>query len=199
MLSHRIFAVILLACAVPAAAQQNIATPEKHPYVDPSGGRGSHRPIADAKVNEARVYDFYQRQADYYMATSPGELPEILPAFPGLDAGKHGHWGKHNQNNHNDGRWNDIDHGPLVTQVFRSNEISVLEGMSIKLGDDLSAVFDPQALCYRSVWDGGFVKFHPFRWGSSRNASPDGNVWFSANVKKGWKGNEEGRYLGLQT
>ena len=196
MLSRPIFATILLTTAAPVFAQQNIATPEKHPYVDPAGGRDSHQPIASAKVNEARVYDFYQRQADYYLAKSPGDVPEILPAFPGLDAGKHGHWGKHNQNNHNDGRWNEIDHGPLVTQVFRANDIVVLKGMSIDLGDGISAVFDPQALSFRSVWDGGFVKFHPFRWGSSRNASPDGEVWFASKAKKGWEGDAEGSFLG---
>ena len=30
---------------------------------------------------------------------NPEKIPEILPAFPGLDAGLHGHWGKYNQNN----------------------------------------------------------------------------------------------------
>ncbi|MFT4549004.1 MAG: azurin [Verrucomicrobiales bacterium] len=196
MLIKKFFTAFLLAAAVPAGAQQNIATPEKHPYVDPAAGRETHQPIASHKVNEARVYDFYQRQADYYMAMSPGEVPEILPAFPGLDAGKHGHWGKHNQNNHNDGRWNDMNHGPLVTQVFRNEDITVLKGMSIDLGNGVSAVFDPQALCYRSVWEGGFVKFQPFRWGSSRNAAPDGKVWFSDKAKKGWQGDEEGVYHG---
>ena len=91
MLSKRSLVVLLLFSSVPAMAQQNIATPDKHPYVDSAGGRESHQPIASAKVNEARVYDFYQRQADYYLAMSPGERPDILPAFPGLDAGKHGH------------------------------------------------------------------------------------------------------------
>ena len=177
-----------------AQAQQNVATPEKHSYVDPAGNRESHQPIASHKVNEFRVYDFYQRQADYYLAGS--EIPEILPAFPGLDAGKHGHWGKHNQNNHNDGRWNDIDHGPLVTQVFFNQDIRVLKGMSMRIGEGLSAVFDPQSLCYRSVWQGGFIKFHPFRWGSSRNAEAVGKVWFSEKAERGWDGGAEGVYLG---
>ena len=179
-----------------AEKSQNIAKPEVDPYVDPAGSRASHEPIADFKVNEARVYDFYQRQADYYMAMSPEELPKILPAFPGLDAGKFGHWGKHNENNKVDGRWNNIDHGPLVTQVWRHGDNVVLKGMSIDLGEGLSTVFDPQHLCYPSVWEGGFVKFKPFRWGSARNASPAGKVWFSDNAKKGWAGSDDGNYHG---
>jgi len=175
-------------------AEPNIAKPSQHPYVDPAGNRAAHEPIASHKVNEARVYDFYQRQADYYL--SGAEVPEILPAFPGLDAGQHGHWGKHNQNNHNDGRWNDIDHGPLVTQVFYNKDIRVLKGMSIDLGNDLYTVFDPQALCFRSVWEGDFVKFQPFRWGSSRNAEAAGKAWFTEKAAKGWDSDEEGQYLG---
>jgi hypothetical protein len=26
------------------------------------------------------------------------EIPAIIPSYPGLDGGKHGHWGKNNQN-----------------------------------------------------------------------------------------------------
>ena len=194
-MTTRLCLTALLLCAS-ASAEPNVAKPDKHPYVDPAGGRETHQPIASHKVNEARVYDFYQRQADYYMAMSPGEIPEILPAFPGLDAGLHGHWGKHNQNNHEDGRWNDMDHGPLVTQVFRVGKLSVLKGMSIRLGDKLSAVFDPQHLCYRGVWEGSFVKFHPFRWGSSRNAAPDGEVWFAEKPRNAWTGDRQGIYHG---
>lgn len=187
---------LLLLSAVDARCEQNIARPEIHPYVDPAGGRESHQPIASQLVNEARVYDFYQRQADYYLPISAGELPKILPAFPGLDAGKHGHWGKHNQNNYEDGRWNDIVHGPLVTQVFFNQDIRVLKGMSIDLGNDVSTVFDPMALCFRSVWQDGFLKFHPFRWGSSRNAEAVGEIWFSDKGAKGWDGDALGVYHG---
>ena len=87
------------------ASSLNIATAGKYPYADPAGNRENYS-LANEKVNEARVYEFYQRQADYYMA-NPDKIPEIIPAYPGLDGGVHGHWGKYNQNNHNDGRWNE--------------------------------------------------------------------------------------------
>ena len=179
--------ISLLSVGFAQDTTDNLARRGEHPYVEPSGNRQAH-PLAGETVNETRVYDFYQRQADYYMAGAT--MPDILPAFPGLDAGEHGHWGKHNQNNHEDGRWNDIDFGPLVTQVFRVDKnFAVLKGMSVRLRDTLSACFDPVALSYRCIWQDGFVQFHPFRWGTSRNASPAGdNIWFTDSVEKGWSG-----------
>ena len=159
---------------------QNIAHPDKYPYASLAGGREDYA-LAKETVNEARLYDFYQRQADYYMAQPASGVPDILPAYPGLDGGQHGHWGKHNQNNHEDGRWNDIDPGSLQTQVFvASKDVRVLKGISVKLGGEkqVAVCFDPMRLTFRTVWEGGFIKFHPFRWGTSRNAQLDGDVWF---------------------
>ena len=48
------------------SAALNLADPEKHPYANPNAGREGYD-LAGETVNEARVYDFYQRQADYYM------------------------------------------------------------------------------------------------------------------------------------
>ncbi len=156
----------------------NVATPDKYPYADTSQGREGYS-LSDEEVNEARLYDFYQRQADFYLSSS-NEVPAILPAYPGLDGGDHGHWGKHNQNNHSDERWNDAEMGEVITQVFRSGDVAVLKGICVRLGDDreLSTCFDPLTLSYRSIWQGGFVKFDGFRWGTSRNAKLDGNPWF---------------------
>ncbi len=160
----------------------NVAKPEVHPYVDPAGNRDQHL-NADATVNEARVYDFYQRQADYYMADEAQS--KLVPAFPGLDAGLHGHWGKHNQNRYEDGRWNDIDMGPILGQTVRHGKLGVGKGIAINLGTDqkLSVCFDPETLSYPMLWQGGFVSFDPFRWGTSRNAAPDGELWFENREK----------------
>ncbi|MEM1294439.1 MAG: DUF6797 domain-containing protein [Verrucomicrobiota bacterium] len=166
-----------------ASAQKNLANPEVHPFADPAGGRGAYR-LSDETVNEARLYDFYQRQADFYLSNSP-EMPAILPAYPGLDSGLHGHWGKHNQNNHVDDRWNDAEMGEVVTQVFRhGKELSVLKGICLRLGEEreLSACFDPESLSYRAIWEGGFIRFEGFRWGTSRNARLDGKPWFTAKA-----------------
>ncbi len=165
--------------ATDAASPGNLADPTQHPYADPNGGRENYA-LASETVNEARLYDFYQRQADFYLA-NPGEIPTVIPAYPGLDAGLHGHWGKHNQNNHQDGRWNAIEPGEHRTTVFKPNGISILKGICIRLGDqrELSACFDPLSLSYRAIWQGGFLNYHPFRWGTSRDVTPDGELWFA--------------------
>ncbi len=175
----------------------NVAMPGQYPYADLEGGRAPYR-LAHETVNEARLYDFYQRQADYYMAKPANEVPDLLPAYPGLDGGEHGHWGKHSQNQHEDGRWNGIDHGSMLTQVFRvpDEDLVVLKGISVKLGNGVSTCFDPQTLTYRTVWSGGFISFHPFRWGTSRNAQPVGDPWY-LDRNTGLETGSEGTYLGL--
>ncbi len=173
--------VVILSINIGSAQNKdlNIAKPSQHPYVHPEGNRELHS-YAFEKVNEARVYDFYSRQADYYLEQK--NIPEILPAFPGLDAGQHGHWGKYNQNNHNDGRWNNIKKGTVFAQVFRDENYTIEKGVSLGFPvgakNFLSTCFDPATGTYSVVWQDGFINIHPYRWGSSRNASPKGDIWF---------------------
>lgn len=187
-----IFFLTILNCW---SAPLNVAKPELHPYVDPSGGRENYS-LSGKTVNEARVYDFYQRQADYYMS-NPDKIPKVIPAYPGLDAGLHGHWGKYNQNNHNDGRWNDGDTGEHFSHVVKANGLNVAKGICVKLGDPhvLSTCFDPQSLSYRAIWQDGWVSFQPFRWGSSRGATIQGEPWFKIAKTVMPTG---GEYLGLR-
>ena len=84
---------ILVSCLMQGNSL-NVATSGKYPYSDPQGGRDNYS-LSGEKVNEARVYEFYQRQADYYMA-NPDKIPQVIPAHPGLDGGLHD-WGKYNQ------------------------------------------------------------------------------------------------------
>lgn len=186
--------LLLVALIVPAFAQ-NVAKPGIHPYADTKGGRERWQ-HSGATVNEARLYDFYQRQADFYMA-NPDKIPAVIPAHPGLDGGKHGHWGKHNQNNHSDTRWNDAEMGEVITQVFRGKDLVVLKGICVRLGDqrELSACFDPMSLNYRAVWSKGFVKFEGFRWGTSRNAHLDGEAMV---IRPKAEKVENSKYLGYR-
>lgn len=166
--------IALVVTGSPVVHANNTAKGDLHPYADVSGGRAKWKTSGE-KVNEARLYDFYQRQADYYMA-NPDKLPEVIPAYPGLDGGNYGHWGKNNQNNYSDTRWNDAEMGEVITQVFRAKDLVVLKGICVRLGEkrELSTCFDPMTLNYRAIWSDGFVKFDGFRWGCSRNAALDG-------------------------
>ena len=89
----------------------NVAKAEQHPYVDAAGGREGYQ-LAGEKVNEARVYDFYQRQADYYMAKGEVPLRRWLRGFVtvwALECCKtEPYWWLHRKG-----------HGPLRLQFFR--------------------------------------------------------------------------------
>ncbi len=161
--SRKFALCLFLIAALPTGLAQkklNIADPTKHDYANPIKGREEHD-FTDVELNSLRIYDFYGRQADYYMAMDPEKWPERFPAFPGLDGGAHGHWGKYNQNSHQDERWNDMDVGTVVEGIFHHEKLTVIKGVNILLGDEgqIATVFDPLTLGFRNTWQGARANF----------------------------------------
>jgi putative heme-binding domain-containing protein len=123
-----------------------------------------HWPSWQHRVNRERVYDFYAKEAEYFR-TRPGA--PLLPPFPGLDGGRHGHWGNQDEQAWADGRWNKTDLGTVLCGVFRGPGVTVPKGVCVRLGDrgELSTCFNPQTLRYEALWSGGFVRFAATRHG----------------------------------
>ena len=73
--------------------------------------------------------------------------------------------------------------GPVWRQSFRYETLNFGKGVSARLEEDggVSVSFDPLTLSYRAAWDGDFIQFEAFRWGTSRNSLPNGNVWYADN------------------
>ncbi|MCB1076583.1 MAG: heme-binding domain-containing protein [Verrucomicrobiae bacterium] len=125
-------------------------------------------------VNRERVFDYYGKQALHFMKQHP--LPALIPAFPGLDGGRQGHWG--NQNDKDtwaDGRWAAQDHGSVFSGVFRGAGVTVPKGVCVRHGD-LASVFDPETLSFPVTWKGGFIKLNETRHGFMIGAPMDGEV-----------------------
>jgi azurin len=127
-------------------------------------------------VNRNRLYDFYAQEAIYFAQQNP--RPALIPAFPGLDGGKMGHWGNQNEVSWADDRWNETDLGSLQCGVFRSNRLIVPRGMCVRFGakGEMAACFNPETLCYEALWQGGFVKFSSVRHGFMDGLRPAGTL-----------------------
>ncbi len=125
-------------------------------------------------VNRDRVYDFYTKEAEYFRKQS--HVPPLLPAFPGLDGGKDGHWGNQNETTWASGRWNKTKLSSVQSGVFRGAGVTVTRGVCVRLGErsELSACFNPDTLTYDAVWSGGFVKFSSVRHGFLHGLLMDG-------------------------
>lgn len=125
-------------------------------------------------VNRDRIYDFYGKEADFFMAQA--HLPSLLPQFPGLDGGAQGHWGNQNEATWADGRWNEAILGSVQAGVFRGAGVVVPKGVCVRLGapGGLSVCFNPETLRYEALWRGGFVKFSPVRHGFMEGVLIDG-------------------------
>jgi putative heme-binding domain-containing protein len=140
-------------------------------------------PHAGHFVNRERVYDWYTRQALHFRGRDP--LPVIVPEWPGIDGGRHGHWGNQNdQDTWRDGRWNDTDLGAVQCWAFKvpagaggKNAGRTLpRAVCLRLGDDggLHACFNPDTLAIEAVWTGGFLRFVEQRHGFLAPAEPAG-------------------------
>ncbi len=134
-------------------------------------------PHKDHPINEHRIYDFYTKEALHFMKQRP--VPALLPEFPGLEGGTYGHWGTQNdETTWKDGRWNETDIGNVMAGVFRGAGVTIVKGVSVRLGDqgELAACFDPLTLNFPIVWKGGFVGFDPHRHGFMNGTIMKGEV-----------------------
>jgi azurin/sugar phosphate isomerase/epimerase len=132
-------------------------------------------------VNRERSFDFYGKQAQQFIKQKP--LPELLPAFPGLDGGQQGHWGNQNdQVTWKDGRWATSDHGSVFCGVFKGAGVTIPKAVCVRF-DDKAAVFDPERMAWRLEWSGGFLKLNDNRHGFMGGAQMDGQV-ISKEAKK---------------
>jgi len=149
----------------------NVADPETFPYSDPTESRDHHQHSNHPK-NEFRLYDFYQRQADYYLEN--GNVPEIIPAYPGMEAGINGHWGRYNNFDLFSDIWSQMDNGPIVSSVIRQQGEPIVKSVNLRLGEDqdVFATFDQLTLGYRMVWNGGFLSYPEVRWGMMGLVNP---------------------------
>ncbi len=125
-------------------------------------------------VNRDRLYDYYSKQAEYFLGQEPA--PMLLPEFPGLDGGKLGHWGNQNEDTWADDRWNQTQLGSVQCGIFRGAGVTVPRGVCVRLGEqgELSACFNPDTLSYAAVWSDGFLKFSSVRHGFLHGLALDG-------------------------
>ncbi|MEM7383322.1 MAG: hypothetical protein AAF514_00125 [Verrucomicrobiota bacterium] len=123
-------------------------------------------PYWKAMINRDRIYDFYAKQALHYGPMERLNPGEVLPAFPGIDGGIDGHWGnQHDDTTWKDGRVLEMDHGSMVSGVFRGAGKTIPRGVSVSLGDGLNAVFDLDRLHFEAAWKGELARWSEVRRG----------------------------------
>ena len=131
-------------------------------------------PNRDLWVNKNRVYDAYTKQAMQFRGRDP--LPLVLPAWPGLDGGSHGHWGSIPWSTWDDDRRNTCDQGSAQCWPLAIGGRVIPRAVSVRLGDagELAACFNPDTLQFEACWTGGFLTFAKTRYGFLATATPAG-------------------------
>ena len=181
----RLFVLILLAVRLAAADDPLPGTVFNQTPVPKRDGfspvrtplRPADYPYWQDPVNRDRVFDFYAKEALAYLSAEL--LPGVLPAYPGLDGGKQGHWG--NQNDEvtwRDARWGASDHGHLFSGVLQGAGQVVAKGVWVREGN-LNGCFDPTSLCFRVKWKGEFLKLSAHRHGFNGAAEINGEPFTS--------------------
>lgn len=113
-----------------------------------------------------RLRDWYAEQARNYLHSGKS-LPEVMPAFPGMDGGKFGHWGQNTEENYYDRTLNEVDTGRVVSQVTNHFGNVTLKAVNVRVpgAGKFSVLFDPQKLTFTDAWQGGFVQWDSRRFG----------------------------------
>ncbi len=132
-------------------------------------------PLHRTPTNSLRVYDFYEKQADYFRKQE--KVPALLMEFPGVE-GPGGDSEMRRQAKEDDSRWNDSKGTPVLTGVFRSGDLTVPRGICVRLGEngDMGVCFNPETLQYEALWNNGFLKFSPVRHGFMDGLVPAGTL-----------------------
>jgi len=132
------------------------------------------RPSWQADVNRARIYDFYAKQADHFRTAEP--RPTLLAEFPGLDGPGHGHWGNQNEETWRRTRWQQTDHGSLLSGVLHLAGAVIPRAVCVRVGEagERSLAFDPDQLDFVAAWRDGFVQISEVRHGFLDGLRPGG-------------------------
>ncbi|MDG1072224.1 MAG: hypothetical protein P8P32_11475 [Akkermansiaceae bacterium] len=119
-----------------------------------------------------RLRDFYRNESLRWLAHE-GELPKILPQFPGLDGGVWGHWGQNPESDNFDGRLNEMDFGGLLMQVTSHEGGVTHKAVNVRVGE-YTMLFDPERLTYTAAWKGDLVLWESRRYGITSGVKAKG-------------------------
>lgn len=164
----------------PAAAAAMPKAPMVHKVEEFEFTRGPMYPAdwpwRDQFPNRERLYEFYQKEAEHFAGLK--DRPAVVMPFPGLESGKHGHWGNQNEDTWKGAEWTRADLGPVLAGVFRAPGVTVNRGVCVRLGDkgEMAACFNPETLCYEALWKGGFLKLGEVRHGFMDGIKPAGEM-----------------------
>lgn len=121
-------------------------------------------PYWQEHVNRQRDYDFYAKQAIRYGGMKAGEVPSVIPPYPGLDGGVT-HWGNQNEHTWRDNRVNEMDFGSMVGGVFRGGGKAIGRAYALRLDDGYRAVFNLDTLAFELAWRGDRLRWSDVRVG----------------------------------
>lgn len=97
-----------------------------------------------------------------------------------------------------DDRWNKTDLGIFHASILPLPNGIVTKGLSVKVGDNATIVYDTATATMRGGWTGGFLKFLPGRFGLIDSPRPLGEVKFISPSTPAWE-NLEVRWSGLHS
>ncbi|MCI0744795.1 MAG: hypothetical protein L0Y58_05240 [Verrucomicrobia subdivision 3 bacterium] len=123
-------------------------------------------------------------------AVSSDGTPKLLPPHPGLDNGEGGHWGKQQEKDWVDNRWNQMDVGPMVSSILRVPNGTIAKGLSIRVGanGEAAVCYDTHSPNLRAGWLGKFISFSPARYGLIERPNIVGDFQFTGPSSNAWSG-----------
>ena len=154
--------------------------PVEYPYLSIYKGKDDSL-LKDFTEYKPKLHNFYARQGKFYLQ-NPDKAKAVVPGFPDLDAGIHGHSGTYHKNGMRTGIRDLIEQGNVIQYV---DGYGLSYGLYLNRGEKLMLIYDAKQAVPRQFYDSAVVDYDDYRMSTSRAAKVTGESRFKLE-KNGW-------------
>ena len=158
----------------------NKQPPVEYPFLSIYKGKDAS-PFKNYTEYKPKLHDFYARQGRFFLA-NPDRRKPVVPGFPDLDAGIHGHSGTYHKNGMRT-RIRDLMEQGNVIQYVNGDGLSY--GLYLDRVKKRMLVYDAKLAAPRTLYDSAIVDYDDYRMSTARSAKVIGEPRLSLE-KNGW-------------
>ena len=158
----------------------NKQPPVEYPYLSIYKGK-DESPFKDFTEYKPKLHDFYARQGRFFLE-NPDRIKPVVPGFPDLDAGIHGHSGTYHKNGMRTGIRDLMEQGNVIQYV---DGHGLTYGLYLDRESQAMLVYDAKLAAPRTLYRSAIVDYDDYRMSTARSAKVVGDARFTLQGN-GW-------------
>ena len=152
----------------------------EYPYLSIYKGKDDS-PFKDFTEYKPKLHDFYARQGRFFLE-NPDRIKPVVPGFPDLDAGIHGHSGTYHKNGMRTGIRDLMEQGNVIQYV---DGHGLTYGLYLDRRSQAMLVYDAKLAAPRTLYRSAIVDYDDYRMSTARSAKVVGDPRFTLQGN-GW-------------